>query len=206
MRSPNDLLVPYRLRTVRIGIAVTVLALIALAIIPMLPGHSRIDVVAYAMVLAGGVLGAVAVALLPWRRLFDAGLGIRFLYAWSCADIVLVSIGVAASGGGHSDLFLVYTLTTLFFGASYPAAGQVGLLLFTFASYLSALAATGWHVTAEALFVRLSSLAILTLLSSFLARELMRQMEDHSAARERSERWASLLAAVAAAVRSMTLD
>src|SRR5207237_281340 len=66
--------------------------------------------------------------------------------------------------------------------------------------------ATGWHVTAEALFVRLSSLAILTLLSSFLARELMRQMEDHSAARERSERWASLLAAVAAAVRSMTLD
>ena len=184
MASPNDLLVPYRLRTVRIGVTVTWLTLAALAAMPLLPGHSRIELPWYGVVLAGGALGVITVASLPWRRLFDAGLGIRFMYAWSCADIVLVSIGVAASGGGHSDVFLVYPLTTVFFCASYPVMGQIGLLLFTFASYLTALAFTGWHISVEVLFMRLSGLAILTMLSSFLARELMRHMEAHNEARE----------------------
>src|SRR5438552_14899061 len=107
MQSATDLLVPYRLRTVRIGIAITWLTLGSLLALPFLPGHSRIDKPWYIVVLAGGALGAAVVMSLPWRRLFDAGLGIRFLYAWSCADIVLVSIGVASSGGGHSDVFLV---------------------------------------------------------------------------------------------------
>jgi signal transduction histidine kinase len=205
MQSASDLLVPYRLRTVRIGIAITWLTLGALLALPFLPGHSRIVLPWYAVVLAGGAIGAIVVMALPWRRLFDAGLGVRFMYAWSCADIVLVSIGVASSGGGHSDVFLVYTLTTVFFCASYPMKGQLGLLLFTFASYATAIGFTGWHVTPEAMFIRVSGLALLTMLASFLARELTRQMEAHSEARERSERWASLLAGVAAAVRSMTL-
>src|SRR5205807_10130877 len=61
MASPNDLLVPYRLRTVRIGVTVTWLTLAALAAMPLLPGHSRIELPWYGVVLAGAAPGG-----LPW--------------------------------------------------------------------------------------------------------------------------------------------
>jgi GAF domain-containing protein len=80
------------------------------------------------------------------------------------------------------------------------------LLGFTEACYVIALAATGWHVAPAALFVRLSMLAILTVLTYFLAAELMRQMDAQREARDRAERWASLLQAVAGAARTMPLD
>ena len=50
----------------------------------------------------------------PWAWPIETT-GMRFLYVWSVADIVLISFAVAATGGGRSDLFLLYTLTTFFF-------------------------------------------------------------------------------------------
>ena len=46
-------------------------------------------------------------------------------------------------GGTSSELFLLYALTTVFFGAAYPPRPQVGLLAFTFACYVVALAISG---------------------------------------------------------------
>src|SRR5439155_15155378 len=153
-----------------------------------------------------GAAGGLLIALLPWERLFERGLGVYFLYGWSAADIVLVSVGIAVSGGGRSEMFLIYGLTTVFFGASYPLAGQAGLLGFTFVCYLVALATTGWDVDPAGLLARLSSLAILTVLTSFLSRELMSQMRAQERSRENAERWAALLSTVAESAHSMTLD
>ena len=73
--------------------------------------------------------------------MFEGPWGLWGLFLWSASDIALVSVAVVFTGGATSDVFFVYALTTVFFGASYPARAQVVLLAFTFASYLSVLAA-----------------------------------------------------------------
>jgi len=185
---------------------VTVLALVALLVSLLLPHDPNIHTGAFEAILAVAAAGGVVVAVLPWRRLLEAGLGIPFLYAWSVLDILLVSLAIWESGGAHSELFIVYALTTVFFGTSYPARGQVGLLALTIGAYLVVLAATGWGLTASALFLRLSTLVFIAVLSGFLARELHGVMDAGDEARARAERWASFLSTVASAARSMTLD
>src|SRR5207249_10129714 len=105
-------------------------------------------------------------------RLYQRGLAHYFLYSRSAVDILLISLGIAATGGGRSELFVVYGLTTVFFGASYPLIGQVALLLFTFACYVVTLAATGWDIDAAGLRARVAGLAILVGLTTLLLRAL----------------------------------
>ena len=122
------------------------LVLVGLCAFLALPGHGTIESGPYLAVLGCAAAGAGVVAALPWRRLFDRGVGIWFLYAWSCADILLVSVAVGFTGGGASELWLTYFLTTVFFGASYPTRAQVSLFLFTVACYLATLALSVWDV------------------------------------------------------------
>ena len=206
MAGKGNLPVSFWLRTVRIGLQVTVLALIALVVSLLLPHDPAIHTGAFEPILAVAAVGGGMVAVLPWRRLLEGGLGIPFLYAWSVLDILLVSLAIWATGGARSELFVVYALTTVFFGTSYPARGQVGLLALTIGAYLFVLAVTGWGVTASALFLRLSTLVFIAVLSGFLSREMHGVMAAGDESRARAERWASFLSTVAAAARSMTLD
>jgi signal transduction histidine kinase len=64
----------------------------------------------------------------------------------------------------------------------------------------------GWGIGAGVLFLRLSILALVAVLANFLAGELLRQIGEVGEARERSERWASMLSIVAGASRRMSLD
>jgi signal transduction histidine kinase len=203
----SRLLIPYWLRAVRIGLEATAVVLVTLALLPFLPPHLEIDAARYWVVVAVAALGGLAVAMLPWRQLFEGGpWGIRFLYTWSMADIVLVSVAITATGGASSPLFLIYMLTSVFFGAAYPPRGQVMLLIFTVVSYLTALAVSGSDVSEATLFLQLSVLATLTLLTSFMFRELLERMRAQEQARMDSERWAELLSSVAVATREMSLQ
>src|SRR5438132_2227372 len=206
MAPATNLPIRYWLRSVRIGLLVTVLVIAVLVLLPFLPHDTEIRASPYAAILLVGAAGAGLVAGLPWERLFRRGIGIYFLYGWSAVDIVLVSVGIAVTGGGRSEMFLIYGLTTVFFGISYPLAGQGALLAFTYVSYLIALAASGWGVDGAALMVRLSVLGILTILTSFLSRELMAQVSAQERSRTNAERWAALLSTVAESAHSMTLD
>jgi signal transduction histidine kinase len=103
-------------------------------------------------------------------------------------------------------VFILYALTTVFFGAAYPTRGQVALLLFTFGCYLAVLALTGWDVGVAAVFIRCGVLAIVALLVSFLATQLLRHIDSLQEERYRAERWAGVLSRVAASARLMTLD
>jgi signal transduction histidine kinase len=206
-RHPSrDLLVQYWLRAIRIGIQATALVLLALAAMLVLPGDGRIRTVPYAVILALAAVGGMAVTIFPWERLFASPWGLRCLYAWSVADIVLISLAIAVSGGGSSELFIGYALTTVFFGACYPRRTHPILLAFTFACYLSVLAFTGWDITFAAAFLRLSVIGILALITSFLSGELLRHAHENRNARSNAEHWAALLSSVASAGRSMTLD
>src|SRR5947207_194458 len=84
-------------------------------------------------------------------------------------------------------------------------AVRIGLEV-TVAAYLAAIGVPGWHASPASLVMGISILGTLTLLTSFMFRELVTQMRAQDEARGSSERWADLLSAVAAATREMALQ
>jgi signal transduction histidine kinase len=200
-------LTEYRLRTVRIGVWATIFVLIALLPYVLYPGNDELARGPMLAVMGVGLAGGLLVASLPWRRLFERGLGMAFMYAWSVLDIVLITLLISFAGDSHMEVFFLYAFTTLFFAASYPARGQVVLLAFTFACYLGLMAFQGWPVETPDLLARLALLLVLMYMSSFLARELQRGMRQSAETREEADRRAQLLAAVGQAARGVsTLD
>ena len=123
-------LIPYRIRTERVGVQVTFLALIALIAFCALPGGEAIPWAAFVVLWILAAVGGVAALLVPWERVLAQPAGMRLLYAWSVADILLIT-ALIWTADGHRDFFYFYALTTLFFAASYPPRGQIGLFLFT---------------------------------------------------------------------------
>ena len=196
---------PFLLRQVRVGVVATGLSVVALAVAYFGLDPVPFDRVGLASVLGIAAVGGAGIAALPWPRLFETT-GMRYLYVWSVADIVLISFAVAATGGGRSDLFLLYTLTTFFFVASYPPIAQLSLLIFTAASYTTVLILTGWEITASALVARLSILAVLAYLAGYLSKELLERVESEAAARQEADERAALMSGVVKAGQDMTLD
>jgi K+-sensing histidine kinase KdpD len=197
--------VPFLLRQVRVGVVATGLTVAALAVSYFGLERAPFHRVGLAVVLGVAAVGGVAIAALPWPRLFETT-GMRLLYAWSVADIVLISFAVASTGGGRSDLFLLYTLTTFFFVASYPLIAQFALLIFTAASYTVVVILTGLQITAGALVARVSILAVLAYLAGYLSKELLDRVRSEAAARQEADERAALMSGVVRAGRDLTLD
>jgi len=196
---------PFLLRQVRVGVVATGLTVAALGVSYFGLERAPFHRVGLAIVLVIAAAGGACIAVLPWARLFETT-GMRFLYVWSVPDIVLISFAVAATGGGRSDLFLLYTLTTFFFVASYPPIAQLALLIFTAASYTAVMILTGWQITAGALVARLSILAVLAYLAGYLSKELLDRVQSEAAARQEADERAAFMSGVVKAGRDMTLD
>jgi K+-sensing histidine kinase KdpD len=196
---------PFLLRQVRVGVVATGLTVAALGVSYFGLERAPFHRVGLAIVLVIAAAGGACIAVLPWARLFDTT-GMRFLYVWSVADIVLISFAVAATGGGRSDLFLLYTLTTFFFVASYPPIAQLALLIFTAASYTAVMILTGWQITAGTLVARLSILAVLAYLAGYLSKKLLDRVQSEAAARQEADERAAFMSGVVKAGRDMTLD
>lgn len=185
------LLIPYRLRAVRIGIVAQVAVVAGLLAVLVAPGGDDWHVAGYVASCLAGLLGIAGVAVLPWERLFERGWADPALYVWSVADIALVAVLVAVTGGAASPIWSVFVLTSIFFAASYPPRAQLVLHAVTLAAYLGALAVTGTLVPDRGLLIRLMILSVATYMSSFLSRELMEQMaahdREHQVSRQRAE-------------------
>ena len=201
----DDLLLAYRIRTVRIGIWSTALALLSLVVYALLPGRPGIHAVAFVAELATAAIGVAIVAVLPWGRILVHPRGMFVFYAWSLLDIGLIAALMVSSGGPASAAFLLFALTNLFFAASYPASGQVALTIITSVAYVVAAAAEG-PVRLGETFFRLAALALVVYMASYLSRQLMRQMADIAVARRESERRANLLATVAQRARDFSVS
>ena len=200
----EELLLEYRIRTVRIGIWSTGLALAALVVYSLLPGRPAIHLGVYLIELFVAAIGVVVVATLPWARILAHPRGMYVFYAWSLLDIGLIALLIVATGGPASAAFLLFALTNLFFAASYPTSGQIGLTVITSVAYVAAVAASG-PVRVGETFMRLSVLALVVYMASFLSRELMRKMAALAEARRESERRANLLAIVARRARDFSV-
>lgn len=202
MHPSGDPLIPYRVRTVRLAVQATWLVLVALGLLVALP-HVHFPKGPYMAVLGVAAAGVSMIQMLPWKRLFERGVGIRLMHVWSAFDILLITVLLGIVGPENLEIFSIYAITTLFFAASYPPKGQVALLVFTWGCYLTLLGATGWGPPVGSIVARLSILGVTTFLASFLSRELMRQIEAHRDARSESERRSDLLGAVAGAARGI---
>jgi len=197
-------MIPFRLRTVRVGLQSSVLVILSLGAYPFLPGGPTLPVGVYMSLLTVGLVGAVLVWRLPWARLFETRTGDVMLYVWSALDIVLITAAFVAAGGGSSSLYLVYLLTTVYFSVSYPVRAQLSLLGFTYVCFGVGLGLTGWEITPAELALRVVVLAIATFITSFVSSELLSEMAAHHSAKAESDRRANLLARVAEAARTMS--
>jgi diguanylate cyclase (GGDEF)-like protein len=158
-------------RTVRVGLQTTVLTLVSLAGFALLPGHGEITTAPFVVVWMVAAVSVPVIVQLPWARLFETRLGWWAMYAWSIADILLISLAVHATGGGRSELWVAYALTTLFFAALYPSRVQARLLGFTLLAYVVTVAVSHWQTTPARFFLHLAILVVVFTMAMFLATE-----------------------------------
>jgi len=209
MGRPSDtdraVFAAYHLRQVRAGLVATAVVLPTLAAVPLLPNTGRaIWIAPYLVTLAVAAIGAGIVGVFPWRRLLDSGRGSPALYGWSVADIVLISLLVEFSGGARSDLFAVYGLT-IAFAASYRVGAQIALVAFTAACYALAIGIPQ-PGTIEVFALHAAVGSALAISVGLLASEMKSATITSDVARERAERSAGLLAAVAQGTTRLALD
>ena len=136
--------------------------------------------------------------LLPYDRLFRVGWGMPVVFAWSVVNLVLIAIGIWATGGSSSPLMFLYLLTTLFSVVAFTPRVQAVFLALTVASYSVALGASGWNS------MNVVILGGLAFLANLLVGQLKRQTAAHREAHLESERRWALLAVVSAAARQMS--
>ena len=202
---PSGLLVSFRRRAIRIAV-ITRLLVVAIMVLAVL-SHEERDLRVTALAGLAALNLAYLITRVAWDDLLARPTAGRWLHAWSVLDIVLVTVGVAATGPGSSEPFLLYALAMVLSAATYPPRGQAALVVFASACYLTVVAVDGWHVSGTSIVVRLGTLALVAHVSSFLSRELLGQATAHDKARTESESRAGLLAVVAKAARTMsTLD
>jgi len=174
--APRD----YLIRTVKAGVIATWITLASLFAYLLVADEGTIDEPLYIAMLVAATAGVLIAGALPWDRLFRTKTGMRFMYAWSILDIVLISIAITATGESSSPLFVLFALTTVFFSTAYPPAAQVGLLLFTYACVVIAALAWDSPLLWAPLITRLALIGAITYLTSFLAQELIRRNKDLS--------------------------
>lgn len=178
----------FLIRTVRIGVRSSLMVLIGLAVFPLLPTNGIESLPAYVAILAAAAGGVALVHLVQWDHYLGSSIGYGILYLWSVVDIVLITLAVGVTGGGESEMFLLYVLTTIFFAVAYPRDSKIPLLGFTIACYLLVLNVTKAEIDPSDLFLKVWILASLALLSSFLASELVRLVAaEHRVASQLAE-------------------
>ena len=172
--APRD----YLIRTVRAGVVATWITLASLFLYLLWADEGTVDEPLYIAMLVAATLGVLIAGFLPWDRLFQTSAGMRFMYAWSVLDIVLITVAITATGESISPLFVLFTLTTVFFSTAYPPAAQVALLLFTYGCVVVAALLWDSPMMWAPLVTRLALIGAITYLTSFLAQELMRRNRD----------------------------
>ena len=198
------MLAPFRRRTVRMGIRATLLIAAGLAVIPFLPGEPITHPTIYWVLLGTTIVGTGVVAALPWDRLLLEPAGEVLLYAWSVLDIALISGFVAITGGGDTPFLLIYTLTTVFFAASYPRRGQYGLFALTAIAYLVAASIGADGVLVADAAVVVATLGVAAYMTGFVSRQLLTQVAESYAARQEADHRAELLARAGEAARTIS--
>jgi RNA polymerase sigma factor (sigma-70 family) len=196
--TPTEALVPMQLATLRIGMRITLLAPLIAAATLVLAQRGDVIMGPFALVFVSFAAGAAVATMLPYDRFFRMGWGMAGLYVWSAVNLVMIAVGVWATGGADSPLVFLYALTTLFFAVAFSTRVQIAFFALTIAAHVVVVGPSGWDP------LHVAVLAVLAFLANLLVGQLKRQMAAHQAARLESERRWALLAVVSAAGRRMS--
>jgi K+-sensing histidine kinase KdpD len=197
-RSSNDVPVPLQLHTLNMGMRTILLVPLFSASALVLARGTDVDMGTFGLVFVVVAVAAGLATLLPYERLFRVGWGMPVVFAWSVVNLVLIAIGIWATGGSRSPLMFLYLLTTLFSVVAFTPRVQAVFLALTVASYSVALGASGWNS------MNVVILGVLAFLANLLVGQLKRQTAAHREAHLESERRWALLAVVSAAARQMS--
>lgn len=197
-RASNDVPVPLQLRTLNLGMRTILLVPLFSASALVVARGTDVDMGPFGLVFVVVAVAAGLATLLPYERLFRVGWGMPVVFAWSVVNLVLIAIGIWATGGSSSPLAFLYALTTLFSVVAFTPRVQAVFLALTVASYSVALSASGWNS------MNVVILGVLAFLANLLVGQLKRQTAAHKEAHLESERRWALLAVVSAAARQMS--
>lgn len=195
---PAEVPVPLRLTTLQIGMRITLLAPLVASAALVLARRGDVLMGPFAFVFVGFAAIAALATLVPYDRLFRIGWGMAGLYVWSAVNLVMIAVGVWATGGSRSPLASLYALTTLFFAVAFSTRVQLAFFVLTVGMHTAVVGTSGWDP------LNVAVLAVLALLAHLLVGQLKRQMAAHRAARLESERRWALLTVVSAAGRRMS--
>jgi signal transduction histidine kinase len=202
LRTTSD--TPRVLRAVRYLICSTWLVLAVVGVLVSLPGSDHLRTPPRLAFLAGAIIVTTILSMLPWQRLSETSLGLRVLFGWVAGDVILLSVGVAISGGVASPFFILYAVVPIFLATAFTLWTQGVMLLLTYSSYLVALIATGSDLMANELAIQLSVLGVVTAIASIVTHELAEREKAHADASRESARQAELLAKLAGAARDIS--
>lgn len=203
-----DSLSQLRLRSVGAGVLSSLAVLGMLLLYALVPGHEPIMQVQYFTLLIVATLSVGTIAMAPWRSFLARGWAVPLLCVWSVLDAALVSAGIAFSGGGHSDLYLIYLILGVFqAGVAYPRSARITLGILLPVAYVSTLAATGWGPGAATILLRIGLIVATAMLADVLSAKLTDELDFRAAITAQSERRAQLWSRVAGLGRAVsTLD
>jgi signal transduction histidine kinase/DNA-directed RNA polymerase specialized sigma24 family protein len=187
-----------QLATLRIGMRITLLAPLVAAATLVLARRGDMIMGPIASVFVAFAVSAAMATLLPYDRFFRIGWGLAGLYVWSAVNLVMIAVGVWATGGPDSPLVFLYALTTLFFAVAFSTRVQVVFFVMMLATHATIVGPPGWDP------LHIGVLTLLAFLANLLVGQLKRQMTAHRAARLESERRWALLAVVSSAGRKMS--
>ena len=179
MEAPEDRLMPYRLRAIRIGVWTSLLIVLCLIAFLLLGGASQVSIVPFVVVIGIALVAIPGSSFLPWQRLFASGRALPLMYVSAMVGAVLMSLLVFFGESAGSDLFFLYAFTVPFWTASLPRKAQFGLVAFAMASYVAVLGLEGWPVPLANLTLRLGLFTALAVSTRFLADELASEVDAH---------------------------
>jgi diguanylate cyclase (GGDEF)-like protein len=172
-------------------------AIVVLSVVCLLPGPEHLGLDAYFALLIPGLF-LISAVVLAGERFWSSRFAYPALYGWSVADIGFITALVCLTGGGRSQLYLLYALTCMFYTSCYPRRTQLILNGLSVAAYLGALVGTGWHISATSLILRGSVLGLVAFSAGSISSEKDRQARL-------AERRAALLRQVSATAREVNL-
>jgi diguanylate cyclase (GGDEF)-like protein len=188
---------PETVRRVRLGAISTAGAVCVFGFAALFPGPEHISLWLFLALAVPAIALAVAMALATPAMLAKPVRQLYF-YAWTAAGVVLISAAVGLTGGGRSNLYLLYTIILLFAACFYTRVVQVAYGVMCAGGYILTLTITRWDMPLSPMLVRGSVMVLVAVMGSYMAAEKDRMANE-------SDRRAALLRAVAGAARDVNL-
>ena len=203
-RYAEDPVRTYILRSIRWGIVTSAFVLLILFLYAFLPGHNLDNRDACLVLILIGAALTGASALLPWPRIVNGRNDRALIYGWALGLLTLIDIGIALTGGSHSELFIVLVIVMVFLGGPYYSLrAEITMNLVVIGGYVITLGATGWGISAADLSFRLGMMAAAALAIGTLSHELMTGLNRAASERVASDQRVVLWSKVASLVRQI---